>query len=107
MAAPIDIEHGPNTSYNGTPTGSTTGRAQQQAWAILSNFNSQADWAPDISQAKLISRSGKNLELQQTYRAGYTFGLPIKARLSISEQPPKGFSYRLISGDRLKSRVDG
>ena len=75
----------------------------QRAWAILSNFNNQAEWAPDISQAKVISRSGNNLELQQTYRARYTFGLPIKAKLSISEQPPKGFSYRLISGDRLNS----
>ena len=75
----------------------------QRAWAILSNFNNQAAFAPDISQAKVISRSGNNVTLQQTYQAGYTFGLPIKAKLSISEQPPKGFSYRLISGDRLNN----
>jgi hypothetical protein len=75
----------------------------KRAWAVLSNFNNQADWAPDISQAKVVKRSGNQLELQQTYKAGYTFGLPIKAKLSITERPPTGFSYRLISGDRLNS----
>ena len=76
---------------------------QQRAWAVLTNFNSQAEWAPDISQTKLLKRSGNKLELQQTYRAGYTFGLPIKARLSVQETPPKGFSYKLIQGDRLNT----
>ena len=75
----------------------------QGAWAVLTNFNSQAEWAPDISQTKVLKRSGSNLELQQTYRAGYTFGLPIKARLSVQETPPKGFSYKLIQGDRLNT----
>lgn len=75
----------------------------QRAWYILSNFNSQAEWAPDIVEAKVIRRDANKLELQQTYRAGYTFGIPIKARLSISEQPYKGFSYRLITGDRLNN----
>ena len=75
----------------------------QQAWGVLTNFNSQAEWAPDISQTKVLKRSGSNLELQQTYRAGYTFGLPIKARLSVHESPPKGFNYKLIQGDRLNT----
>ena len=75
----------------------------QRAWAVLTNFNSQAEWAPDIRQTKVLKRSGSNLELQQTYRAGYTFGLPIKARLSVQETPPKGFSYKLIQGDRLNT----
>ena len=75
----------------------------QLAWAVLTNFNSQAEWAPDISQTKVFKRGGNNLELQQTYRAGYTFGLPIKARLNVQESPPKGFSYKLIQGDRLNT----
>ena len=75
----------------------------QRAWAVLTDFNSQAKWAPDISQTKLLNRSGSNLELQQTYRAGYTFGLPIKARLSLHESAPNGFSYKLIQGDRLNT----
>ena len=75
----------------------------QRAWSVLTNFNIQAEWAPDISQTKVLKRSGSNLELQQTYRAGYTFGLPIKARLSVQETAPKGFSYKLIQGDRLNT----
>lgn len=75
----------------------------QRAWAVLTNFNSQAEWAPDISQTKVLKRGGSNLELQQTYRAGYTFGLPIHTRLKVQETPPKGFSYKLINGDRLNT----
>ena len=75
----------------------------QRAWSVLTNFNSQAEWAPDISQTKVLKRSGSNLELQQTYRAGYTFGLLIKARLSVQETPLEGFSYKLIQGDLLNT----
>ena len=41
--------------------------------------------------------------LMQTYRAGYTFGLPIKVHLSVHEDHLKGFSYKLIQGDQLNS----
>lgn len=75
----------------------------QRAWSILTNFNSQADWAPDINRARILKRQGQQVELEQIYQAGYTFGLPIKARLAITEQPISGFSYRLIQGDRLNS----
>ena len=75
----------------------------QRAWQVLSNFNSQADWAPDISQARVLKRAGNQIELEQTYRAGYTFGLPIKARLAITEQPITGFSYKLLQGERLNT----
>ena len=75
----------------------------ERAWAVLTNFKSQAEWAPDISQTKVQKSSGGNLELQQTYRAGYTFGLPIKARLSVHKNPPRGFIYKLIQGDRLNT----
>ena len=75
----------------------------ERAWAVLTNFKSQAEWAPDISETTVLKHSGRNLELQQTYRAGYTFGLPIKSRLRIQELPPKGFNYKLIQGERLNT----
>jgi hypothetical protein len=75
----------------------------QRAWAVLSNYALQASLAPDITQAQVLRRSGNTVLLQQTYKAGYTFGLPIRAQLSISETPPRGFSYRLVQGDKLNS----
>jgi hypothetical protein len=92
------VLRGSNGNYTVSEFVATT---PQRAWAVLTNFDSQADWAPDIAQARVVKRSGNQLELQQTYRAAYTFGLPIKARLAVTEQPPRGFSYRLIQGDRL------
>ena len=75
----------------------------ERAWAVLSNYALQASLAPDITQAQVLRRSGNTVLLQQTYKAGYTFGLPIQAQLSISETPRRGFSYRLVQGDKLNS----
>lgn len=75
----------------------------QRAWAVLSQYEAQAALAPDISRAQVVSRSGREVVLEQTYKAGYTFGLPIRARLSIQEDPPRGFRYRLLQGEKLNA----
>ncbi len=74
----------------------------QKAWAVLSNYERMAGVMPDIQRAQVLSRSGRNLELAQTYRAPYTFGQSINARLRVQESPPNQMSYQLISGDRIK-----
>ncbi len=74
-----------------------------RAWAVLSNYEAQASIAPDIIRTAVVKRQGSDVILDQTYQAGYTFGLPIKARLSIRERPPSGFSYTLLQGDKLNS----
>ena len=76
---------------------------QQQAWAVLTNFNSQAEWAPDISQTKVLKRSGGDLEIKQTYQATYTFGLPVHVRMIIRLSPYSGFTYKLIQSDVVKT----
>jgi len=76
---------------------------QQKAWRVLTSYEDGALKMPDIKQSKLISRQGNQLEVAQTYQAPYTFGLRIKARLAITESPPRAMSYRLISGDRIRS----
>jgi len=75
----------------------------QQAWSLLSNYSLLAQLAPDIREARVVRRQGNSVELEQTYQAGYTFGLPIRTRLKISETPNRGFSYGLIQGERLNS----
>ena len=94
------ILRGSQGNYTITEFVSTT---PKRAWAVLTNFNSQAEWAPDISQTRVVKSSSTNLEILQIYRANYTFGLAIKARLSVKVNPPKNFSYKLIQGDRLKT----
>jgi len=75
----------------------------QNAWKVLTNYEATFSAMPDIKQSKLISRQGNRLEVLQTYQAPYTFGLRIKARLAITETPPREMRYRLISGDRMRS----
>ena len=75
----------------------------QRAWAILSNYEAQPGFAPDIVRSNVVQRDVSTVVLDPSYRAGYTFGLTIKARLSIRERPPSGFSYTLVKGDKLNS----
>jgi len=76
---------------------------QQKAWRVLTSYEESSLKMPDIKQSKLISRQGNQLEVAQTYQAPYTFGLRIKARLAVTESPPGAMSYRLITGDRIRS----
>jgi Polyketide cyclase / dehydrase and lipid transport len=77
--------------------------SQQQAWRVLTRYEAMAGVMPDIKQARVISRSGRQIELAQTYQAAYTFGLPIKARLRLEETAPQQLTYSLISGERIRS----
>ena len=75
----------------------------QRAWAVLSRYEAMAGVMPDIRQARVVRRSGRQLELAHTYQAPYTFGLPIQARLLLEESPPLQLRYRLLSGERIRS----
>ena len=37
----------------------------QQAWSVLSNYESMPGLMPDIQQTKVLSRSGRHIELSQ------------------------------------------
>ncbi len=91
---------GSKGSYTVSIVATTT---PEKAWRILTSYEDAALKMPDIKQSKLISRQGNKLEVAQTYQAPYTFGLRIKARLAVTETPPRQMSYRLISGDRIRS----
>ncbi len=90
---------GSQGSYTASVVVNTT---PQRAWQVLTDYEGLVGVLPDIKQAKVLSRQGNRLELAHTYQAPYTFGLRIKARLAITENPPRSMGYRLISGDRIK-----
>ena len=74
----------------------------RRVWSVLTNYEAMAGVMPDIKEAKVLSRSGSNVELQQTYQAPYTFGQRIKATLAMRESPPNQLSYQLIQGNQIK-----
>ena len=74
-----------------------------RAWTVLTNHAAMVGLMPDIKQARVLSRSGNTLELEQTYQAPYTFGQRIRATLAIRETPPRQLLYQLIQGDQIKS----
>jgi len=75
----------------------------QHAWEILTDFKLHQKLAPDIAQVQIWHHGNGILHITNTYKALYTFGLPIKARLAIKKTSPKGFSYSLVQSDHLKS----
>jgi len=74
----------------------------KRAWAVLVNYEAMAGVMPDIKEAKVLSRKGSVVELQQTYQAPYTFGQRIKAVLTMREQAPRQLSYELVRGDQIR-----
>lgn len=94
------ILRGKRGSYIVTEIVSTT---QAKAWAVLTDFTNQAVWAPDITQTTILRQDDKGIKLVNTYKAAYTFGIPIRVQLDIVMKPKRSFTYQLVHGDRLNS----
>jgi hypothetical protein len=74
----------------------------RRAWSVLTGYEAMAGVMPDIKEARVLSRNGSNVELQQVYQAPYTFGRRINAVLTMRETAPRQLSYQLLRGDQIK-----
>ena len=74
----------------------------ERAWTVLTDYVKTGEAMPDITEVKLLSRNGNTVRLMQIYNAPYTFGLPIKAVLEVTEKPKTTILYRMIDGDQIK-----
>ena len=74
----------------------------RRAWSVLTGYEAMSGVMPDIKEAKVLSRSGGSVELQQVYLAPYTFGRRIKAVLTMRETAPRQLSYSLVRGDQIR-----
>ena len=74
----------------------------RRAWSVLTGYEAMAGVMPDIKEARVLSRNGSSIELQQVYQAPYTFGRRINAVLTMRETAPRQLSYQLLRGDQIK-----
>jgi hypothetical protein len=74
----------------------------RRAWSVLTGYEAMAGVMPDIKEARVLSRNGSSVELQQVYQAPYTFGRRINAVLTMRETAPRQLSYQLLRGDQIK-----
>ncbi|WP_320667362.1 SRPBCC family protein [Prochlorococcus sp. MIT 1307] len=70
-----------------------------KAWDVLTRYESTALQMPDIQEVEIINQSNQKLQIKQTYKGPYTFGLKIKALIEIKEHPKSMLTYKLLRGD--------
>ena len=74
---------------------------QQRVWSFLTDYQEHPKWASDIVRSDVKKRAGNDVDIIQTYRGSYTFGLPILAHIRMKEKPPYGLSYKLIESAHI------
>jgi len=73
-----------------------------RAWAVITDYESQAGWTPDIKKAKVKQRLGHTVQLEQVYQAPYTFGKSVRAVLEMQESPKTSIKYKLLEADDIR-----
>ena len=79
------------------------------AWEVLSDYDHLADFIPDISSSRVVSRDGNNVVVAQKGKIGFFFyKQPIDVTLSVIEDPPSRITARAAGGNirELETRYE-
>jgi carbon monoxide dehydrogenase subunit G len=79
------------------------------AWEVLSDYNHLAQFIPDISSSRVVSRDGDKVVVEQKGAVGFIFyRQPVDVTLSVLEEPPRRITARAISGNirELETRYE-
>jgi ribosome-associated toxin RatA of RatAB toxin-antitoxin module len=69
-------------------------------WRILTDYNHMADYVPDLKSAKIVSRSGDKVIIDQLGAARFFFfSRPIHLVVQVHEQAPNKLDVSLVDGD--------
>lgn len=69
-------------------------------WRILTDYNHLADYVPDLKSARVVSRSGNKVIVEQLGTARHlSFTQVIRLVVQVREQPPNRIDISLIEGD--------
>jgi hypothetical protein len=80
-------------------TGFTTA-GQDRVWATLTDYESLANFVPDLVYSRVISRSGMVSMVEQASRAGAMFFAPlVRMLVRIKEEPQSTITVSQESGD--------
>lgn len=72
----------------------------QQAWSVLTDYESLPDFVPDLLSSHVLARDGDVVTLEQRSRAGFLFfSYTVRMVLRITEQPPSAIDVALVSGN--------
>jgi hypothetical protein len=75
------------------------------AWAALTDYGRYADFIPELTQSRIVSRKGREVEVEQEGEARVLFlRYPLNARLAVTEQPYERVASRALSGSFREMR---
>jgi ribosome-associated toxin RatA of RatAB toxin-antitoxin module len=74
--------------------------APEAVWRILTDYESMPDFVPDLQSARVLSRSGDDVVLEQNGTAHLLFfRRTIHLVVQVHEQPPSRIDISLVEGD--------
>lgn len=96
--ARIDVAEG-GKAYRIASSG-TVAAAPAAVWRILTDYQHMADYVPDLTSARVLSRSGNQVVLEQMGVARMLFFTrDIRLVVAVHEQAPSRIDVSLVDGD--------
>jgi ribosome-associated toxin RatA of RatAB toxin-antitoxin module len=86
-------------AYQITSSG-TVAATPAAVWRILTDYNHLADYLPNLKSARVVSRNGDTVILEQMGTARFLFfSQPIRLLVQVQERAPDQIDISLIDGD--------
>jgi ribosome-associated toxin RatA of RatAB toxin-antitoxin module len=78
----------------------TVAAAPAAVWRILTDYNHMADYVPDLDSARVLSRDGDKVVVEQVGAARFLFfSHAIRLVVQVHEQAPDRLDVSLVEGD--------
>lgn len=72
----------------------------ERVWQVLTDYERQPDYVPNLLHARILSRNGAEVLLEQDGQSGFfVFHHAIHLQVRITEKPPSSIEVALVSGD--------
>lgn len=72
----------------------------ERVWQLLTNYEQQSDYVPNLTAAHVLARSGNEVILEQDGRGGFFFfRRRVHLQVRVVERAPGNIDVTLISGD--------
>ena len=78
----------------------TVAASPEAVWRILTDYNSMADYVPDMKSTRVVARTGDRVTIEQHGAAHLLFfSRDIRLLVQVHEQAPRQIDVDLIDGD--------
>jgi len=69
------------------------------AWDVLTGYDRYAEFIPDLTSSRVLSRSGSEVVVEQKGQLAFlVFRLPVEVTMNVSERPRTGINSRAVAG---------